>query len=91
MNKPYVGMMVLAKSIANGHSTCAPAVVTRVWQDGSPAVVNLMVLHDASSPAAETSVYLYNTEDEARDPGAPSRAAWRLPETGSVQAYASER
>lgn len=48
MNKPFVGMIVLAKSTANG-STCAPAIVTRVWQEEPPSVVDLAVMLVQSS------------------------------------------
>lgn len=81
MSKPSVGRIVLVMGGAaksNG-ADVAPAVITRVWSD---EMVNVTVFPDAHERAAqpETSINLYETEDEAREALASSgRAAYWPP------------
>lgn len=73
MPKPTIARTVIAVGGAaesNG-SDVAPAVITRVWSYNDEKrcwMVNLMVFPDGSNqPRAATSVYLYDTEDQARE------------------------
>lgn len=64
MNLPSVGRVVLVQGVqanANG-ATVAPALITRVWNDG---MINCTVLPDASAPVPATSVRLFDTEADA--------------------------
>lgn len=68
--KPSVGRIVLTRVApeTNNGSDIAPAIITRVWND---ALVNIRVINDSMNVEWKTSVSLYATEEEAREPGKP--------------------
>lgn len=63
MTTPSIGRTVIFRSSQSHNGADRhPAVVTRVW---GPAMVNLCVFPDGTTPRPETSVTLFNDEFEA--------------------------
>lgn len=80
MQKPSLARMVIAGVLptANNGSDVCPAVVTRVWSerpDGS-WLVNIKLLNDGPSNEWRTSIYLFETEAEARAHGITVSCFW---------------
>jgi hypothetical protein len=81
MQKPSLARMVLVVGDAAKHNGAdvAPAVITHIWgehADGKAWTVNLMLFPDAGEPRSATSVYLYETEEEARKRNPSTAAYW---------------
>mgnify|MGYP007007269948 CR=1 FL=1 len=62
MQTPTIGRIVIVKGFSSNNSDEQPAVVTRVF---APDYVNLMVMPDAGSPVARTSVRLFENKEQA--------------------------
>lgn len=62
MQTPTIGRIVIVKGFSSNNSDEQPAVVTRVF---APDYVNLMVLPDAGTPEAKTSVRLFENREQA--------------------------
>lgn len=81
--KPSVGRIVLVPTTAlqlgpggNNSADVAPAIITRVWNDG---LVNVRVLLDGNDTLWKTSIPLHGGPDEyeaARDAGSTYGCYW---------------
>lgn len=82
MTTPTVGRVVIVVGalVTSNAADVAPALITRVWssQDGAPCV-NVTAFPDAGIPKPLTSVYLYDTDDEARKAAGSYVAAYWPP------------
>ena len=80
MQKPSLARLVLTlvPATENNGSDVAPAVITRTWGAGPDGtdLVNLKVLLDSPVEKWQTSVKLFETEEQARAHGTLGACFW---------------